>query len=264
MPREFPFTRHSTNAAMIRSMPPRLFCCLCTAALLLLAGSPAGAAPSRPAAEWKAVLVAGDNAQPVFDNAVEAVRSWLIQGGVPRANIHRFSASPRANEPAVEPASARRVLQDIAGLAARPGERCFVFITSHGQRDDGVFLAYHSEFLTPAELAQALSLGCGAVPTVAIVSSCYSGAFSAAPMQASNRIVLTAARADRPSFGCQADRTYTVFDECLLSTLPRAPTWRATFAVNSRCVRKREKWLNVLPSQPQAFFGTAVRGLAVR
>jgi hypothetical protein len=243
----------------------RLFRCLCAIALLALASPGARAAARAPAAApWQAVLVAGDNAQPVFDNAVAAVARWLTESGVPAANIHRLSAAPRANEPAIEPASARRVLQRIAGLGARPGERCFVFITSHGQRGEGVFLAYQSEFLTPSELAAALALGCAGVPTVAIVSSCYSGAFSGAPMQAPNRIVLTAARADRPSFGCQADRTYTVFDECLLSTLPRAPTWQATFAVNSACVSRREKWLNVLPSRPQAFFGAAVRNLAVR
>jgi peptidase C13-like protein len=238
-------------------------CALCLLALLLPGFvRAAAAAPAR--GDWKAVLVAGDNAQPVFDNAVTAITRWLLQRGVPAANIHRLSASPRADEPTVEPATARRVLQGVAGLAARPGERCFVFITSHGQRDEGVFLAYRAEFLTPAELAQALALGCGAVPSVTIVSSCYSGAFSAAPMQAPNRIVLTAARADRPSFGCQADRTYTVFDECLLASLPHAATWRATFTVNTGCVGRREKWLNVLPSQPQAFFGTKVRDLPVR
>jgi peptidase C13-like protein len=243
-------------------MLTRRICILCTLGLVLV-GFPARAA-APPGAEWKVVLVAGDNAQPVFDNAVAAINRWLLQSGVPPGNIHRLSASPRADEPAIEPASARRVLQGIAGLAARPGERCLVFITSHGQRGEGVFLAYRSEFLTPAELAQALALGCGGVPSVTIVSSCYSGAFSAVPMQAPNRIVLTAARADRPSFGCQADRTYTVFDECLLSSLPRAATWRTTFAVNSGCVGRREKWLNVLPSQPQAFFGAKVRNLPVR
>ena len=73
-----------------------------------------------------------------------------------------------------------------------------------------------------------------------------------------------AEEADRPSFGCQADRTYTVFDECLLAALPRAPTWRAVHAVSRGCVRAREKRLGVLPSEPQASFGAAVRNLPVR
>jgi hypothetical protein len=209
------------------------------------------------------VLVAGDNAQPVFDNAVNALAHWLAGQGVAIADIHRLSASPGPTDPTVEPASAPRILQRIASLRVRPGEGCLVFITSHGNRGEGIWLGYGGEHLTPASLASALSAGCGAAPTVVIVSSCYSGTFAAGPMRAENRIILSAARADRPSFGCQADRTYTVFDECLLSALPRSPNWRAVYAASLRCVQTREKQLSVLASQPQASFGAAVRDLAV-
>ncbi|HLY46293.1 MAG TPA: C13 family peptidase [Stellaceae bacterium] len=248
---------------MTRSPAPRrLAQALATGALLLsLAGGPAGAAAPAP---WKAVLVAGDNAEPVFDNAVAAVALWLAGRGVKPGDIHRFSASPPARDPSIEPASGRRVLQAIADLAARPGERCLIFMTSHGKRDEGLWLAYRGEFLTPAELARALALGCAAAPSVVIVSSCYSGAFSEGAMQAANRIILTAARADRPSFGCAAGYTYTVFDECLLATLAHQRSWRATYRRNLRCVQRREKSLAVLPSRPQAFFGAAVRTLTLR
>lgn len=230
--------------------------------VLALAGA-AGRAAAPPPAEWKAVLIAGDDAEPVFDNAVTAVAHWLIGRGVARDDIHRLSAQLEERDPAVEPATARRLLYRIASLGARPGQRCLIFITSHGGRGEGVWLGYSGEFLTPGELARAVAQGCAAVPSVVIVSSCYSGGFSDGPMRAPNRIILTAARADRPSFGCQANRTYTVFDECLLATLPRAPTWRAAFGLDNECVRRREKALDVLPSQPQAFFGTAVRDLAI-
>jgi hypothetical protein len=233
--------------------------------LLVALGSspPLAAAPA--AGEWQAVLVAGDNAEPVFDNAVATVTHWLEQRGEAAADIHRLSASrATAGDVSVEPATMERVLRRIASLQPRPGERCLVFITSHGKRGEGVWLAADGEFLRPDALARALSIGCGRAPTVVIVSSCYSGAFAAGPMRAPNRIILTAARGDRPSFGCQADRTYTVFDECLLGTLVRASTWRAVYRTNSACVRQREKWLGVLPSQPQAAFGAAVKDLLVR
>ena len=248
---------------MRRNRGPGLLLRLGAAAVVLLVMVAAAVAAPTPA-HWKAVLVAGDNAEPVFDNAVAALARWLTGRGVPVAEIHRLSANPTARDATIEPASAHRVLQAIAGLAAKPGEECFVFLTSHGKRDVGFWLAYQREFLTPGELAQALAQGCGGAPTVAIVSSCYSGAFSDGAMRAPNRIVLTAARADRPSFGCEADRTFTVFDECLLSSLPHAGTWRATFERNLGCVRRRERWLNVLPSQPQAYFGTRVRSLSLR
>ncbi|MBV9585498.1 MAG: peptidase C13, partial [Alphaproteobacteria bacterium] len=126
-----------------------------------------------------------------------------------------------------------------------------------------VFLAYADEILTPVALATALSGACARVPTVVIVSSCYSGSFARGAMAAPNRIILTAARADRPSFGCQADRTYTVFDECLLAALARARLWRAVFDGSVGCVRQREAQLHVLPSEPQHFFGAKVRDLPV-
>jgi hypothetical protein len=232
------------------------------AALWLGLGQALCAGPA--ASRWEAVLVAGDNAQPVFDNAVGALAHRLEADGVANSDIHRLTASRASLDPSVEPATAGRILQRIASLRPPPGAGCLVFVTSHGQEGQGIWLAYSGEFLQPANLARALSIGCAAVPTVVILSSCYSGAFTAGAMQAPNRIIISAARADRPSFGCQADRTYTVFDECLLAALPRSATWRAVYAGSLRCVRDREKRLQVLPSQPQASFGAAVRDLAVR
>ncbi|MGE5269994.1 MAG: C13 family peptidase [Thiohalocapsa sp.] len=223
-----------------------------------------GFAAATASAGWQAVLVAGDNAEPVFDNAVTAMAQWLTQRGVPPAGIHRLSAGRAVSDPMVEPATVERVLGRIAAMHPAAGDGCFVFITSHGQRGEGVWLAASSDFLQPGALANALSAGCGGAPTAVIVSSCYSGAFARPPMRAANRVILTAARGDRPSFGCQANRTYTVFDECLLGSLSRASTWRSLYNVNAACVRQREHALGVLPSQPQAAFGSAVHNLSLR
>jgi hypothetical protein len=242
-------------------MPPRLIRLAAALMLFLGAMQVAGAEPAP--AGWQAVLVAGDNAEPVFDNAVAAVGRWLAARGVAAGDIHRLSARAQPGDAAVAPASAPRILQQIAALRPLPGQRCLVFITSHGKEDEGVWLAYDRDFLRPAALARALSAGCGAVPTVVIVSSCYSGAFTRGAMRAPNRIILSAARADRPSFGCQADRTFTVFDECLLAALPQAPSWRFLYRSDLDCVHRRERRMHVLPSQPQAFFGTAVHALPV-
>jgi hypothetical protein len=241
---------------------PRLVAArLCAVALLLL--SDGSAVAGKPAARWRAVLAAGDNAQPVFDNAIDTIARRLAERGVPAADIHRLSASAEPRDAPSEPSSAERLLARIAGLRARAGERCLVFLTSHGREDDGVWLAYGGEYLQPSALARALSGGCARAPTVVIVSACYSGAFAAAAMRAPNRIILTAARRDRPSFGCQADRTYTFFDECLIGALPRSATWRITFAETVACVTRLERRLGARPSEPQAYFGPKVRNLRV-
>ena len=221
------------------------------------------AAPQNPAASWQVVLAAGDDAEPVFDNATRALSKRLAAAGVPIGNIHRLSASAAELGAAVEPALANILLQRIGTLPARPGDRCLIFLTSHGERGAGLWLARSNTTLSPDELAQALSRGCAAVPTVVVVSACYSGSFAAGKMAKPNRIVLTAARDDRPSFGCQVHRVYNFFDECLLGALPKSATWRAVADGSRECVSRMERALGERPSEPQAYFGAAVANLNV-
>ena len=223
----------------------------------------ADAVTANPAASWQVVLAAGDDAEPVFDNATRALSQRLAAAGVPTANIHRLSASAAELGAAVEPALATVLLQRIGTLPARRGDRCLIFLTSHGERGAGLWLARSNTALSPDELAQALSRGCAAVPTVVVVSACYSGGFAAGKMAKPNRIVLTAARNDRPSFGCQVHRVYNFFDECLLRALPRSATWRAVAEGSKECVRRMERTLGERPSEPQAYFGAVVADLDV-
>jgi hypothetical protein len=225
--------------------------------VLALRGAPA---LSGERGSWQVVLAAGDDAQPVFDNATQAMRRLLVEEGVSPAKIRRLSAVAGT----AEPASAGRLLGEIAALPAGPGDRCLVFLTSHGKEGAGLWLAASQATLPPEPLANALSQGCRQVPTVVIVSGCYTGAFAGGRMAAPNRIILTAARADRPSFGCQADRQYNFFDECLLAALPRELTWRAVSGDVGNCVRRKEHQLAMPPSEPRAYFGPAVADLSVR
>jgi hypothetical protein len=231
--------------------------------LVLTLVSGYGGSMAQSGASWQAVLAAGDNAEPVFDDATRALARRLAASGVPPANIHRLSASRAEMRHGVEPATAENLLRQIADLPARPGDHCLVFMTSHGEPGAGLWLARSQRALHPEELAQALSRGCAAVPTVVIVSGCYTGGFAAGPMAEPNRIILTAARRDRPSFGCQVERTYTVFDQCLIGALPQSANWQAVFSRTSRCVSRQEHARGELPSEPQAYFGSAVADMRV-
>jgi hypothetical protein len=124
-------------------------------------------------------------------------------------------------------------------------------------------LAPYREFLTPRALDGALARGCGNAPTVVIVSACYSGAFAEPPMNRANRIILTAARSDRPSFGCKAGRQYTVYDRCLLAALDHGASWPDAYADIRGCVARAEIVGHFTPSEPQAYFGSAVTGMPI-
>ncbi|WP_376089566.1 C13 family peptidase [Roseomonas sp. CCTCC AB2023176] len=236
------------------------------AALLSLAACAPGAVPSSaPVAavpqaptRWHAILVAGDPSLPVWDNAVERFARSMPDA----ASSRRFSAAGR---PGAAPATIPNVLQTIAALRPGPGEGCLVFLTMHGAPGRGLAFVQSNQTLGPGPFQSALSRGCGDAPTVVVASGCYTGSFAPA-LAAPNRVVLTAARADRPSFGCGAGYTYTVFDSCLLDALDaNAPRgWTAVSDATLACVAAEEARLRERPSEPQRSITPALAGEPIR
>ena len=214
---------------------------------------------------YKAVLIAGDGSLPVFDNAVAAIADGVLKrGGVSGASVQRLSAAPRViAQERVRTASLDYVLAAIAAMRPGPGQGCFVFATSHGAEYRGLSLRATGEMLSPEALDRALAVGCGNAPTAVVISGCFTGRFAQAPMTRGNRVVLTAARADRASFGCGAGRTYTVYDRCMLGAMDGDVPWQRVYQAVLECVTTEEHMGGFKPSEPQAWFGPAVAGLAV-
>jgi len=209
--------------------------------------------------DWAGIVVAGDfhahSGKPshVFDNGRQTVADELVGIGFSRSNVLQYSSWPQ-HEPGgkAEPALKRRIWDGLWTYANRAKGGCFVYFTSHGS-DDGIVLGKGD--LSPSELASMLANTCGNRPTVVVVSACFSGVFVPA-LKAPDRIVLTAAAADRASFGCgEADR-YTYFDTCAVEWLPQAGDFVAFARRTIACVHAREKKEQVdLPSYPQLAVG---------
>jgi len=240
------------------------------AALLFLAGcaqpvAPVAAAELAASPRWHAVLVAGDPSLEVWDRAVEQMRDRL-RGGGRLASIRTFSARRDRVAAGAEPALQAEVLGAIAGLRPGPGEACLVFLTMHGAPQRGLALAAEGSFIDPANLDAALRQGCGQAPTFVVASGCFSGNFAQAPMARSNRVVLTAARADRSSFGCSTQFEMTVFDRCLLGALQAGqPTPAAAAKASGECVAAEERRQRMSPpSEPQSAIGAGASGLVPR
>jgi hypothetical protein len=208
-----------------------------------------------PANRWRAVLIAGDNNSPAFDNGVEAMRGKLAARGV--RDIRVLTSDPRSH-PSLPAATAANVSN---ALRTPGGEACLAFITSHGE-ESGFVLRQARGTVAPATLDQALDAGCGSRPTVVVVSACHSGVFLTSGMRQPNRIVLTAAAADRSSFGCGASDQYTYYDQCLLQQFDGAVTWQQLAQSTRSCVENLERSLGIRrPSQPQTYVGPAVADL---
>jgi hypothetical protein len=95
-----------------------------------------------------------------------------------------------------------------------------------------------------------------------VTSGCYSGLCTDTPaLTTPDRIVLTAARADRSSFGCGAGDRDTYHDQCFLASLKRGAAW-TTIAVDvAGCIARRERAGHFPASEPQSAFGRDIAGL---
>ena len=115
------------------------------------------------------------------------------------------------------------------------------------------------QILPPRTLDALLNETCGNRPTVVIISACFSGVFVPA-LADNNRMVLTAARPDRSSFGCSESDKYPYFDACMLQELPGVHDFVALGPKVQACVAQREVDTGMSPpSEPQLYVGPGLR-----
>lgn len=238
----------------------RLFAFL---AVFWLAATAGGAQAAGAFSDWSAVVVAGDwhahDGAPSegFDNARRDVSTALARAGFPAQNIRQFSVRPeRYNDTKPQKSELRGIFSAMSDLSARAPGGCMFYMTSHGvpegaQLDQGL--------LRPGVLADMLDRTCGKRPTVVVISACFSGVFVPTLAQP-NRMVLTAARPDRTSFGCGQDIKYPYFDDCFLSSMPGAADFGGLAGAVRECVRRRETAEKLTPpSEPQIWVGAQLR-----
>jgi hypothetical protein len=146
-----------------------------------------------------------------------------------------------------------------AGAAMdRDNDVLAVVLTSHGNPEGLAIVAGNtSETLTPPDLRSMLDAS-GAKYRVVIISACFSGVF--VPALADPRtLVITAAAADRSSFGCEDGARWTYFGDAFFNrALRRAPDLETAFHMARRIVTAREQQEGFEPSNPQLAGGSEV------
>ncbi|MDB5452677.1 MAG: hypothetical protein JWO33_1255 [Caulobacteraceae bacterium] len=234
-------------------------------AIVLAATSLAGAAQAAggPFADWAAIVVAGDNhasgggSTEVFDNGRRDLAKALTDAGFSPENVVQFSIQADRYNP--RPQSARpfrNVVEQFQGLTQRARGGCLIYMTSHGS-PTGIVMG--DGLLPPAQLAAVIDDACGKRPTVAVISACFSGIF-VPDLEWPNRLIMTAARPDRTSFGCGATDRYTYFDDCFLQSLKAAINLQDLSAKVPVCVAARERAERMSPpSEPQVSIGPQMR-----
>lgn len=230
---------------------------------LLVLWTSAGQATAGPLSDWAAVVVAGDfrahsgGPSEAFDNARRDVSAALARAGFDPANIRQFSTRPERYPDARAGRSDVDSIYDGLEAAAKVAKGgCLFYLTSHGAPQGAVL---DEMVLMPTVLESVLEDACPGRPTIAVISACFSGVF-VPQMQAPNRMILTAARRDRTSFGCGEDDKYPYFDDCFLQSMPKAQDFSDLGRIVQTCVADREKAEGARPpSEPQVWIGPALR-----
>lgn len=212
-------------------------------------------------ASWHAIMVSGDDAINNFDHGRQVLGRLLQQRGL---NSQQHLDSQLSNAPHQNQTAHLFGLAKSFNHIPADAQGCLFYLSSHGQKNQGVYLKRASEqTLTPKQLNVALNKRCGDKPTVVLISACYSGQFIPV-LKSPNRIVLTAAAASRPSFGCSEDTEYTFWDGCIIAHLPKSDTWQQLSEQVNSCISRKEQALGYPASLPQAFFGDKVQDLAIQ
>lgn len=206
---------------------------------------------------------AGDGSERVFRNEVEYFGQLMAQ---------RFDASTRTLSLINAPDTVERVplatltnlRSALAGVAARMDTNedvLVLFLTSHGSEDHKLVVGLDPlplKQIQPRDLRVALD-DAGIHWRVVVVSACYSGGFIAA-LRGPGTLVITAARADRTSFGCGSDSKITWFGKAFLTqALNETTDFERGFELASKQIREWELAQGETASVPQMAGGLVIR-----
>jgi hypothetical protein len=167
------------------------------------------------------VLVASLWNDPVFENEAKEASAILARHFDAEGRTIVLSAGrgggPRAY-PAATPDNFQAAIGKIGRTIDPKEDLVVVFLTSHGGPDGTVGLQEKGRLsggLRPVNLRQSLQQA-GIRSRVVIVSACFSGNFIL-PFNDPDTLVLTAAAADKTSFGCEPSRDFTYFGDAMFN-----------------------------------------------
>jgi hypothetical protein len=208
------------------------------------------------------VLAAGLDSDPVFKREAKAAGDALSRryGGEGRVMV--LAVGPEAEKDGLPDANPNHLAAALGGIGARMDKDedvLVLFLTTHGHWLTGLSYRDGERALgniAPPRLAQLLNEA-GIKNRLIILSACYSGIFTS-ELQNQSSIIFTAASADKPSFGCQADNDWTFFGDAFINHALRQPTpTLEAFAAARSQITQWEVALRLAPSNPQVDVGSA-------
>jgi len=213
----------------------------------LLERSLANVLPRDPAKAINLYLLAvgGDGAQEVFRRETAFVQQQFDRdyGTLGRSLVLVNSRHTVAQQPMATRTSIGASLDALGAKMDPQQDVLFLFLTSHGSPEHELALAQNGMDLhsLPAPDLAAMLRHSGIRWKVIVISACYAGGFIDA-LKDEHTLVITAARRDRTSFGCDDQSDFTYFSEAYFKeALPGSSSFAAAFVKAKTLVRTREK-----------------------
>jgi hypothetical protein len=205
---------------------------------------------------------AGDGGEDVFRNEAEyAAKLFAIRFGasghtlVLENNPRTVGSAPLATWTNLETA-----LTALHGVMDPREDVLMVYLTSHGSEDHVLLVDLQPlplDSISSDDLAGILDEQAFRWKVV-VVNACYSGGFIP-PLKGAGTLVMTAARADRSSFGCGSESRITYFGDAFLArALNRSDDFIDAFAAARSLIAGWEKHARLTPSQPQIDVGDGI------
>lgn len=216
--------------------------------------------PQRAGVHDVYVITAALWGEHVFESEATQAADLLIQryGADGRAIVlSNDTGDASRGLPAATPAHIFAVLNRIGALMDKNEDLLLLFFTSHGGPNAGISIVEPKRMqyvISPSDLHAALDKA-GITHRVLILSACYSGQFIPA-FRDQDTILLTAASADHPSFGCAPERDWTYFGDAFFNHALRAGGGLVpAFQRAKKQITEWELRDGQTPSDPQLYVG---------
>jgi len=231
----------------------------------LLSADIAALAPQRPGVvDLYVVGFAGDGTEDVFRNEVAYLDTLMSRrfGAGQRVltlvnHVDSLSTAPR---PLATLANLRTALAGVGAVMDADEDVLLLYLTMHGTADHELSVLLPplvEQWITPGELRAAIDAA-GVRNRVVAISACYSGGFIPA-LRDAHTLVVTAARADRASFGCGVESDATFFGRAwLVEGLNRGTSFIGAYDVATAEISRWERETDEVPSLPQIQAGGAI------
>lgn len=225
-----------------------------------LATAIAALQPQRPGMIDVYVVSIGLDSDPVFGREAGEAAKVLSRRYNATGRTIFLTAGADATVTGVPQGSPPNLATALAAIAAKMNLKedvLILFATTHGDPDSG--LAYRDGdngigMIAPMRLANLLD-GLEFERRMILLSACYSGIF--VPLLTNeNSIIVTAAAANRTSFGCAPGNDWTFFGDALINNgLRKSQPFEKATEEAIGLIAKWENSKQLIPSRPQTFFG---------